>query len=117
MSGRARQVFDQHWEAAGLSEGPPRGALAGYSEETLGRILVLRARCSEADDEQLHALRECESAAAGLLAWIEQEGAAPRRAKTARATKTLPTPAAQAPAVTRLAARAAARRAAMRSRR
>ncbi len=116
--GRAREAFERYSEAAGL-EPPPRGALAGYAEEVVAQAPALRADCGE-DDEVLHALREMENAARGLLAWCEQEAAATRTSRaargTARATKT-PVPVAQAPAVTRLADRAAARRAAMRSRR
>jgi hypothetical protein len=113
--GRARDTFERHWEAAGLSEGPPRGGLASYAEEgVLAQLPRLLAACGDDAEERRHALRECESAARGLLAWCEQEAAAPRRAKSgpSRATKTPPTPAA-----TRLADRAAARRAAMRGRR
>ena len=115
--GRARKTFERYAEAAGL-EGPPPGKLENYAAEALGQIRRLRARCGE-DDEALHALREMENAARGLLAWCEQEAAAPRPSRAARGTartaKT-PAPAAQAPAA-RLADRAAARRAAMRSRR
>jgi len=109
--GRPRETFSRFAEAAGL-EPPPRGALASYAEEIVAQAPRLLADGGDDTEERHHALRECESAAQGLLAWVEQEGAAPRRAKTARATKT-----AQVPAVTRLADRAAARRAAMRSRR
>lgn len=118
MAGRARQVFEQYAEAAGLDPAP-RGALAEYVADLLGRVPQLRALCDEADEERLHALRECEAAAAGLLAYFEREQARPSRAtrRPARAAKTPPAPAAQVPAATRLADRAAARRAAMRSRR
>jgi len=114
VAGRARQVFQTHAETAGLEPPGQRGGLQGYAEETLGLIPRLRSGCSDDDEEKMHALREMEAAARGLLAWVEQEAAAPRRAKSgpSRAAKTPPTPAA-----TRLADRAAARRAAMRSRR
>ncbi len=117
--GRARQTFQTHAETAGLEPPGQRGGLQDYAEETLGQIPRLRARCSDDDEEKMHALREMEAAARGLLAWIEQEAAAPRRAKSgpARTAKTPQVPAAQVPAVTRLADRAATRRAAMRSRR
>jgi len=113
VPGRARAVFTAHAETAGL-EGPPRGALASYAEEILAQVPALRARCGEDDEETHHALREMEAAAVGLLAWVEQEGAVPRPSRAARGTARS---AAQVPAVTRLAARAATRRAAMRSRR
>ncbi len=114
--GRARETFSRFAEAAGL-EPPPRGALASYAEEIVAQAPRLLADGGDDAEERHHALRECESAAQGLLGWVEQEGAAPRRAKAARATKTPQVPAAQAPAASRLADRAAARRAAMRSRR
>lgn len=118
MAGRARQVFERHAEMAGL-EPPARGKLENYAAETLGQIPALLAACGEGDDERRHALTEMRAAAAGLQAYIEGEqarsaGGARRHART---TKTPPTPAAQAPAATRLADRAGRRRAAMRSRR
>ncbi len=118
MAGRARQTFQTHAEAAGLEPPGPRGGLQAYAEETLGQIPRLRARCSDDEEEKMHALREMENAARGLLEWIEQEASAPRRGRalTSRAAKTPLAPTTQAPA-TRLADRAAARRAAMRGRR
>ena len=113
MPGRARETFSRYAETAGL-EPPPRGALADYGADLLGRVSQLLARCGEGDDERRHALTEMQAAAAGLLAYIEGEQARPSSA-TRRPTRTAKTP--QAPAVTRLADRAAARRAAMRSRR
>ncbi len=111
--GRVREAFAAHAEAAGL-EGPPRGALASYAEEVVAQAPRLLAACGEDADERRHALTEMEAAAAGLLAYIEGEQARPSRAarRPARAAKTPPTP-----TVTRLADRAATRRAAMRSRR
>lgn len=111
MAGRARKTFEQHAEAAGL-EGPPRGGLAGYAEEVvLAQIPALRGRCTEGDDERLHHLQEMESAARGLLSWIEEPPPRPpRRAKTPPAPQS-------PPAEHRLEQRAALRRAAMRSRR
>jgi len=118
MPGRARETFSRYAETAGL-EPPPRGALADYGADLLGRVSQLLARCGEGDDERRHALTEMQAAAAGLLAYIEGEQARPSSAtrRHARTAKTPQVPAAQVPAATRLAARAAARRAAMRGRR
>lgn len=105
--GRARDAFIQHCEGAGL-EGPPSGGLADYAEGVLAQVPTLRGRCPEGDDERQHHLQEMESAARGLLAWIEDPPARPpRRAKTPPA----PTP---TPAAHQLEQRAAMRRAAMR---
>ncbi len=98
MAGRAREVFTQHHEAAGL-EGPPRGGLAGYAEEVVAQARLL-AGCGEDDDddddERCHALREMELAASGLLRWIQDTPARPSRAsRAARGTPgpaTTPTP-------------------------
>lgn len=113
MPGRARAAFAAHAETAGL-EPPPRGKLENYATDVLAQIPKLRAGCGDGDEGMLTALTEMQAAAAGLLAYIEGEQARPSRAarRPARAAKTPPTP-----AVTRLADRAATRRAAMRSRR
>jgi len=114
VAGRARETFSRYAEAAGL-EPPPRGKLENYAAELLAQIPALLAAAGEGEGERRHALTEMHAAAAGLLAYIEGEQARrPSRAArgTARAAKSPPTP-----AVTRLADRAAARRAAMRSRR
>ncbi len=105
--GRARDAFVQHCEGAGL-QGPPSGGLEDYSTEVVSQIQTLKARCHEGDDERLYHIQAMESAARGLLAWIEDPPPRPpRRAKTPPA----PTP---APAEHRLEQRAAQRRAAMR---
>jgi len=88
MPGRARAAFAANAETAGL-EPPPRGALAGYAEETLAQIPQLRARCGDDDDEKLHALRECEAAARGLLSWIEDTPAR-RPSRASRAARGTP---------------------------
>jgi len=113
VPGRARETFSRYAEAAGL-EPPPRGALADYGADLLGRVSQLLSRCAEGDDERRHALTEMQAAAAGLQAYIEGEQARPSRA-TRRPARTAKTP--QVPAAAQLAARAAARRAAMRGRR
>jgi len=79
MPGRAREAFERYAEAGGL-EGPPLGGLAGYADEVVAQAPALRAQCGEADDEALHALRECEAAARGLLSWIEDTPDRPSRA-------------------------------------
>jgi len=103
MPGRARAAFAANAETAGL-EPPPRGALAGFAEETLAQIPRLRAGCGDDDDEKLHALRECEAAARGLLSWIENTPPKPpraaRAARRAPAPPTAPTPAPRASART-----------------
>ncbi len=92
-------------------EGPPAGGLESYATEVVSQVRALRGRCHEGDDERLHHLQEMESAARGLLAWIEEPPPRPpRRAKTPPAPKPLP-------AAHQLEQRAAQRRAAMRSRR
>lgn len=98
MMGRAREAFERYAEAAGL-EPPPAGALAAYAEEVVSQAPALRARCSEADDEEMmFALRECEAAARGLLRWIQDTPARPSRdsraarGKPAPATTPTPTP-------------------------
>ncbi len=113
MPGRARETFNRYAETAGL-EPPPCGALADYGADLLGQVSQLLARCGEGDDERRHALAEMQAAAAGLQAYIEGEQARPSPAtrRPARTAKTT-----QVPATTRLADRAAARRAAMRGRR
>ena len=88
--GRARDTFERHWEAAGLSEGPPAGALADYAEDVLTQIPALRARCHDDDEEKLHALRMMENVASGLLAWIANKP--PKPARAAHGTPAPPTP-------------------------
>ncbi len=84
--GRATADFERYAETAGLPL-PPAGALAGYAEEVLAKIPALRARCGEGGD-RLHALREMESIARGLLAWIELAAERPRPVGQARAVFT-----------------------------
>lgn len=86
MAGRARTDFERYAETAGL-EGPPAGALAGYATEVLAKIPALRARCGE-DGDRLHALREMESIARGLLRWIELAAEIPQPVSRARAVFT-----------------------------
>ncbi len=94
MAGRARLLFTQHHEAAGL-EPPPAGALAGYAEEIMAQVPALRARCGEDDEETHHALREMETAAQDLLTWIADKPARrPSRAARGKAAPAAtPTPA------------------------
>lgn len=84
--GRATADFERYAEAAGLPL-PPAGALAGYATEVLAKIPALRAQC-DGDAERLHALREMESIARGLLAWIELAAERPRPLGQARAVFT-----------------------------
>jgi len=101
MAGRARLLFTQHHEAAGL-EPPPRGALASYAEDVLAQAPALRARCGEDDEETLHALREMETAAQDLLQWIADKPARrpSRAARGAPAPTTTPTPTPRASTLT-----------------
>jgi len=84
--GRATDDFTRYAEAAGLPL-PPDGALAGYATEVLTKIPALRAQCG-GDAERLHALREMESIARGLLRWIELAPERPRPLGRARAVFT-----------------------------
>ncbi len=88
MAGRARTDFERYAETAGLPL-PPAGAVAGYATEVLGKIPALRARCGEDDEETLHALREMESIARGLLRWIELAAEIPQPVSRARAVFTI----------------------------
>jgi hypothetical protein len=81
--GHSRVAFERYAVTAGM-EPPPRGALAGYATEVLAKIPALRVG-SDGDAERLHALRQMENAARGLLDWIEQEAATPRPVWRARA--------------------------------
>lgn len=92
--GRATDDFTRYAEAAGLPL-PPAGALAGYATEVLTKIPTLRAQC---DAERLHALREMESIAVGLLRWIELASERPRPVGQARAVFTTHAEAAGLPA-------------------
>lgn len=83
--GRATRDFERHAEAAGLPL-PPVGALAGYATEVLAKIPALRAQCDSIT--HLHALREMESIAVGLLRWIELAAETPRPVGRARAVFT-----------------------------
>ncbi len=93
MAGRARELFTQHHESAGL-EGPPRGALAGYAEEVVSQVPRLLASSGEDDEERHHALREMETAARDLLTWIADKPThrPSRAARGAPAPATTPTP-------------------------
>jgi len=84
MAGRAREVFAQHHEAAGL-EGPPRGALASYAEEIVAQIPRLLASSGDDEEERHHALRSMETAAQDLLTWIADKPAR-RPSRAARGT-------------------------------
>jgi len=89
MAGRARLVFTQHHEAAGL-EGPPAGALAGYAEEIVAQVPRLLASSGDDEEERHHALREMETAARDLLTWIADKPAT----RPSRAARGAPAPAA-----------------------
>jgi len=97
--GRAREDFERYAETAGMDP-PPRGKLAEYATDVLAQIPRLLAGCGDDDDERRHSLREMESAAQGLLSWIEDTPARPARAsRAARGTPapaTTPTPAPRA---------------------
>lgn len=80
--GRARTDFERYAEAAGLPL-PPAGALATYATEVLAKIPALRAQRDD-DAERLHALREMESIARGLLRWIELSAEIPQPVSRAR---------------------------------
>ncbi len=93
MAGRVRTDFERYADTAGL-EPPPAGALAGYAEEVLNQVPMLRAQCGEADEEKMHALHEMEAAAQDLLQWIADKPAhrPSRAARGAPAPTTTPTP-------------------------
>lgn len=83
--GRATDDFTRYAETAGLPL-PPAGALAGYATEVLAKIPALRAQCD--DSARLHALKEMEAVAVGLLRWIELAAERPRPLGQARAVFT-----------------------------
>lgn len=92
----ARDVFNAHWQAAGL-HAPPFGALAGYAEDVVGMP-------TPGDPEEAEALGAMQQAAYGLLDFAARESharAVSSRRASAPAAKSTPAPHADRAAVAR----------------